>query len=482
MERGSDAAALWRGLMRNLLAGLRLAFFLRVRSLDFRISAGQFVALAIACLALWLVLGVVRQGVPGEIDSGALTAALAAVPLLLGVCLVAARLFGEAELAAAFAVVLLAGVPVFQIAGRVIDTLSELDAFEPYARTADWAFLAWAFAAVVRAQYVLTGWRGRRSALALVLFAALLAVLLEISPGAELWVAVGEDEADAGEQRLTQEEVFHRQGRLLDERLAALQPERHGVEDLYFVGVAADGGQDTFAAEVASIDELLDERFDTAGRSVMLINNPATLTEEPIATVSNLRATLARLGDVINTDEDVVLLHIASHGSSDYQLLVDLPPLELAQLTPSALARMLADSGIKWKIIVISACHSGGYIEPLRDENTLVITSADAARSSFGCNTDSDYTWFSEELYDEALRETFSFAEAFDTAKKAVRERELAEGYAQSNPQIAMGGAMREKLAALEKRLAAGFAPDPQKVRAIRVRTSDSSTVLVNGR
>jgi hypothetical protein len=482
MRARSDATMLWRELSNNLRAGARLALFLPVRPLDFRISAAQCAALVLACLAVWLALGVLRHGLPGNVEFGALTAALAAVPLLLGTCLVVARLFREPGLASAFAVVLLAGVPVFQIAGGGIDFLSDFEAFEPYARTADWAFLAWAFAVVVRAQYVLTGWRGRRSALALVLFATLLAVLLEISPGAELWVAAGDGEAVAPEQRLTQEEVFHRQGRILDERLAALKPERHGVLDLYFVGVAPDSGQDTFAAEVGSIKELLDERFDTAGRSIALINSPATLTEHPIATASNLRATLARLGNTINTEEDIVLLHIASHGDSDYRLVFDLPPLELAQLTPSALARMLADSGIKWKIIVISACFSGGFIEPLRDENTLVITAAGASHESFGCDYDSDYTWFSEALYEEALRETFSFSEAFDTARKAISDRERAEGYAPSNPQIALGGAMREKLAVLEKQLAAGFAPDPQRTRAIRVRTSDSSRVLVKGR
>src|SRR4029077_9041476 len=117
----------------------------------------------------------------------------------------------------------------------------------------------------------------------------------------------------------------------------------------------------------------------------------------------------------------------------------DLPPLELAQLTPSALARMLADSGIKWKVIVISACFSGGFIEPLKDATTLIITAADAFHSSFGCEYDSDYTWFSEALYDEALRETFSFAEAFDMAKETVSDRERAEGYQASNPQMFVG-------------------------------------------
>jgi hypothetical protein len=480
MEPGSEAALLWRGLAKNLLAGMRLALFLPVRALDFRVSVGQVIALVITGLVLWLVLGVVRQGFPGSIDFGALTAALAAIPLLLCACIAGARVLREARLATAFAVVFVAGVPAFLIAGTALDLLSDLGAFEFHATAADWAFIAWAFAAVVRGQTILTGWRGRRSAVALVLFVALLAGLMELAPSGDLWVAAGE--ADEGEPRLTQEEVFHLQGRLLDERLAALTPERHGVEDLYFVGVGADSSQDTFSAEVSSVRELLDERFDTAGRSVVLVNSPATLTAQPIATVSNLRATLAYLGNTIDTEEDVVLLHIATHGDSDYRLAFDLPPLELDQLTPSALARMLAESGIKWKVIVISACFSGGFVEPLRDDNTLVITASDALHPSFGCRYDSDYTWFSEALYDEALRETFSFAEAFDAAKKAVSERERAEGFPPSNPQIAMGSAMRKKLAALEKRLAAGYAPDPQRTRVIRVRRSDSRMVLVNGR
>jgi hypothetical protein len=480
MKAKSDAALLWRDLARNVVAGARLAFFLPLRGLDFRISAAQCFALVVSCLALWLALGVLQQGVPGNVDFGALAAALAWVPVLLGACLLAARLFRDRRLATTFAVVLLAVVPALLVVDYVVGLLQDQPALAPQSRILDWAFIAWAFAVLVRAQYVLTGWRGRSSALALVLFVALFAALPEIAPVGDLWVAAG-DETDESEERLTQEEVFHRQGRLLDERLAALAPERPGVADLYFVGVAADSGQDTFYSEVASIKELLDERFDTAGRSIVLVNNPASLTEHPIATVSNLRDTLAYLGNTIDTEEDVVLLHIATHGGDDHRLAFDLPPLELDQLTPSALARMLADSGIKWKVIVISACYAGGFIEPLRDDNTLIITAADAFHSSFGCNYDSDYTWFSEALYDEALRESFSFAEAFDAAKKAVSERERAEGYPPSNPQIAMGKSIREKLAVLEKRLGTGYVPGPQKKRVITVRRSDSTMVLVTG-
>ncbi len=498
MEPRSSIAVLAHELKQNLFSGARLALFLPVRALDFRASIGQYSALVIASLAFSLAGGMLREGFPGHVDFGALTVALAQVPLVLAACVLAARLFREPRLALAFAVLLVATDPLFEIADVAIRLAGEVDAIEPYAAAVNWAFIAWGFAIVARTQLVLTGWRGRASWLALGLFSVMLLSLIWLFPPTEFWVPVQEDtEAETPEASITQEEVIHRQGSLLEEQLAALLPERPGVEDLYFVGVAPYALQDTFYQELTTVKELIDERFDTAGRSVALVNNSATLKDRPIATVSNLRKTLARLGRTINTEEDIVLLHITTHGSSDLQLAFDLPPLELRQLTPTALARMLADSGIKWKIIVLSACFSGGFIEALKDPNTLILTAADSAHSSFGCDYDSEITWFSKALYDEALRRTFSFTEAFELARRSVTAREKAQGYEPSNPQMFVGEAVRGKLAGLEKRLSArpsssklppvsaavisGAAPAHSR-RVSSVNPSDSRTVVVNGR
>ena len=90
---------LWDDLRHNLLAGTRLALFLPVRALDFRISIGQYVALVSVGLAFWLFAGMLRAGFPGTVDFGALTAGLAEIPLVLGACLLAARVFRETQLA-----------------------------------------------------------------------------------------------------------------------------------------------------------------------------------------------------------------------------------------------------------------------------------------------------------------------------------------------------------------------------------------------
>ena len=270
-------------------------------------------------------------------------------------------------------------------------------------------------------------------------------------PRTELWAPY---EETVEQPSIAQEELFHAQDGMLDAHLAALQPQRPGIADLYFVGFAPDGADDVFGKELYTVARLMRDRFDAGGRLLLLSNEPATLAELPIASATNLRTALEHIGGVMDADEDVLFLYITSHGSEDGELAVELPPLELNQIRPAALARMLHASGIKWKVLVISACYSGGFIEPLEDENTLVITATDAHNQSFGCGNGQNLTWFGKAYFDDALRRTRSFTEAFELARKEVAERERKRGFTPSNPQMYVGAAMREKLRSLEARLA----------------------------
>jgi hypothetical protein len=46
------------------------------------------------------------------------------------------------------------------------------------------------------------------------------------------------------------------------------------------------------------------------------------------------------------------------------------------------------------KVIVVSACYSGGFIDPLQDDRALVITASRPDRRSFGCADESYFTYF----------------------------------------------------------------------------------------
>jgi Peptidase C13 family len=451
----SSLAVLAHGLRCNVLAGARLAAFLRVGPLDFRVSPADFAVLVAFVGAVAFAVSFVRGGWPGYFNAAAVPLVLAEIPLVLAACVLVAAILSRRELVLGLGTALFALDPAFAVAAVVLRFA--LDALPPGVGVAiGFAFLGWGLAATLRALLVLAGWQGVRTAAAGGVLAALFAGFVEVMPRAELWVHrdLEAERAAAPAPSITDERFFHRQQKLLDEALAGLQPEEPGVEDLYFVGVAPYASQDVFARELAAVRKLFDERFGTAGRSIALVNSPETLHDAPIATATNLRAALERIGRLMNPEEDVLFLFITTHGDERHELAFELPPLALQQLTPTALARKLQDSGIKWKVLVVSACYSGGFVEPLKDANTVVITAADAKSTSFGCAAGRDFTYFGRAYFGEALGRTFSFTEAFEAARASVGEQERAERLAPSSPQIFIGNAVREKLVSIERRLA----------------------------
>ncbi len=444
---------LLQGLKHNVIAGTRLALFMRVRTLDFRVSAEDYAVLFVFNLLLWLVGGMLRAGFPGAVNLSALTVPLVQVPLTLLACLIIARLYRRRELLLAFAVLLIAPDTVFEIAGSVLQTVFAEQALPPdTSLLLYYAYIAWSVAVMLRIVALLGGWSRPRALAASGVLTVLLAVFLFALPRAELWQAQPQQGTE-DTASITQEQLFHAQTPLLMEQLDALEPDRPGVTDLYFLGVAPFGTQDVFGRELAVVDELLGSRFDTGGRNILMSNNPQTLGQLPIATVTHLRLALARIAAAMNPDEDVLLLYITTHGSEQHELSFELPPLQLAQLTPAALSRLLAESGIKWKALVISACYSGGFVEPLKDDNTLIITAAAADRQSFGCSNEADFTYFGRAYFNEALRRSLSFTDAFDIASRSIATRERAEKLEPSRPQLFAGAPMRDKLAEIEVRL-----------------------------
>ncbi len=263
-----------------------------------------------------------------------------------------------------------------------------------------------------------------------------------------------EESAARANYDLSNEDLFYSQQKLLDRELSALQPERKGVTDIFFIGMAGYADQDVFMKEVDSVARLFRERFDADGHVIRLVNNNKTLASLPIASASSLKAALNRVAQVMNKDEDVLFLFLTSHGSASHQLAIELSPLNLNQLDPLYLRKLLDDSGIKNRVVVVSACYSGGFINALKDEHTLVISAAASNKTSFGCSNENDWTYFDDAYFNQALRKTHSFVEAFNLAKPQIAAREKQEKFDPSDPQIALGAAMRDKLATLELQLA----------------------------
>lgn len=286
-----------------------------------------------------------------------------------------------------------------------------------------------------------------------------LIALQVLAPLPRPWQAVEAPPERAAPRLVLSEAVLQVQAGLLGRQLAALQPQRPGVVDVYVLTFAPYGEEDVFSRESAMVAEVMSRRFDAQGRALQLVNHPATGERLPWATASNLALALQGLGRIIDPREDIVFVHLTSHGARNGHLAAGLAPLQPDEVTPQGLKAALERAGIRQRILSISACYSGSWVAPLADAASLVMTAADADHTSYGCGHLSPLTFFGRAMYDEQLRhETRSFTQAHAAAREVIRRREIEggkdDGY--SNPQIAMGAAIAPVLEALDRRLGSG--------------------------
>jgi hypothetical protein len=232
----------------------------------------------------------------------------------------------------------------------------------------------------------------------------------------------------------------------IDAAIARMPAAAPGPPRAWFVGFAGDGDQRVFANEIGLAQRVLGQRFDIGTRRLALLNDRRDVDSAPLASASALRHALQRLGTRMNRDKDVLVLALSSHGGQDATLAVRNGLLPFEDLSATALADALAKSGIRWRVIIVSACHAGTFIPALKDAHTIVITAAAPDRSSFGCADDRDLTYFGEAFYRDALPTAPSLRAAFDTARRAVEQRELAEGFTPSRPVAWFGPAMESHL------------------------------------
>jgi hypothetical protein len=270
---------------------------------------------------------------------------------------------------------------------------------------------------------------------------------LDVIP--DVWTPRDIQAAGTGDASVDGEAILFGLAGRIDESLATVARGASPKPQAFFLGFAGVGDQKVFAQEIGLASRVLGERYDTTGRSLSLINDERDLERAPLATVSALTYALRGLGARMNLDRDVLFLAISSHGAEDPAVIVSNSLLPLKDLTDEDLADALRDSGIKWRVIIISACYAGGFIERLKDPQSIIIAAAAADRTSFGCSNDSDLTYFGEAFYRDALPSAHSLRDAFETAKAAIAVRERTEHVTASDPQAFFGKEMEAKMRSL---------------------------------
>ena len=242
------------------------------------------------------------------------------------------------------------------------------------------------------------------------------------------------------------EDTYYSQANLMRQALYDIPTEQTGEVDVYSIAFGAYGAQDVFKREAEGALEAIDTRFGSYGRTLALINNPATTLNTPLASTHNLAQGIREIATKMNLDEDILVLFLTSHGDQDATLAVQLEHLELTDLDAAKLRDALDDAYTYWRVIIISACYSGSFIDHLKSPTTLIMTAAAADKSSFGCEHTRDWTYFGEALFKEAFPQGLPLIESFYAAKQSIAAREEAEGKEPSDPQIWIGEAIKAYL------------------------------------
>ncbi|HZF27147.1 MAG TPA: C13 family peptidase [Steroidobacteraceae bacterium] len=431
----------------NCIGGLRLVAFRSVDANQFAPSARQALLFALIAVLLWIGFDRVVADDGAFFSSyGLLEVGWLALVALATFVLFTPTAYGVASLSRSLTACASA-LPVLTLAALLLDYAAQ------DSRLARWVgliVLAGAAIYLVRAK-VRVGGEPRAIALAGSVAVVLItswAYAATVSVRPQFWYSADEPGDDSTDWAAAEEQMY-RQPELIDRALETLAPQDPARIDSYFLGFAGDGDQEVFAREVGFARLALEKRFDLDRHEVILANSPEPKQDALLASSSALRRVLAGLGRKMDIANDVLLLYVTSHGSEDGSVAVSQAGMPFNDLYADDLKAALDAAHIQWRILIISACYSGSFIEPLENEQTIIFTAARADRTSFGCSDERELTYFGEALFRDALPASDSLLDAFARTQAIIAGREKSEGLTPSEPQLYVGARMRSKLKAL---------------------------------
>lgn len=436
------------GLARNLSGGLALLALRRRWPPRFAVGFDQVAALLAVNLAVWALLDRLHADRHAEFVADGLFGW--ACYLLLGhlCCALIARIESRAAPTRALIVTVLAVSPFVLALLWFASDLPWVAAW-PLLTTV----LAIVYLAALSVRVLGAAFGPVRRAPAILAVALVLAspyALAWLNLDTRLWVPPDTDETSDPADPGAVEALLYDQPERIAAAVARLVPSQPPSRArAYFVGFAGDADPEVFSRETQFASEQFAARFGTADRSVLLINDAGDRDSWPLASLSGLRLTLRLLATRMDPQEDVLILFLTSHGSED-GLEVRNGTLPLGPIEPDDLRQALDESGIRWRLVIVSACYAGVFIDALKSDSTAIVTASDAEHSSFGCQENRRLTWFGEAFLKDALPGSASIEEAFAKAARLIDQREGAEHEIHSNPQLEIGSDMRRKLHELE--------------------------------
>ncbi len=256
----------------------------------------------------------------------------------------------------------------------------------------------------------------------------------------------GDDQVEIFSAERIAEKAMFEQNSLLQGSFEKLARDDGEAPQLFMLGIAGWGKEEVFRREINFIETQLNELFDSQHRSIFLVNSQRSIDQRPLATLHSIEKSLQALANVMDKEKDILMIYATSHGDKKSGFALAHKGIALHSLTPDRLTELLDESGIKHRLIIISACYSGVFIEPLQSEYTMVLTAASKDKTSFGCSDESSFTYFGKAFFKKSLEKHKSFSATFEEAKNLIAAWESEQKMTPSEPQISEGSMIKLQL------------------------------------
>jgi hypothetical protein len=266
---------------------------------------------------------------------------------------------------------------------------------------------------------------------------------LAVNGVAALWITISTATAAGPQNEAARLE--HTQRALLQAQITHLAPPRVGTT-IYAIGIAGWADQDVFIKELAGGLAAVGRILPIQDHTLRLVNQRSTTESLPLANQHNFAEAVHAVGAVMRKDADILLLLMTSHGTPR-GFALRLPDTSTSVLTPQQVAGTLDREGIKNRIVIVSACFSGTFVPALANDDTIVLTAADAKNTSFGCAPERDWTYFGDAFFRLSLQPGIDLRGAFNNARTLIQGWELMDRAPPSNPQGHFGPALVARLA-----------------------------------
>ena len=154
-----------------------------------------------------------------------------------------------------------------------------------------------------------------------------------------------------------------------------------------------------------------------------------------LANAENLESALR---DLSVGKGDACLLHLTSHGTRQGFFLRGAPGISPARLN-SVLERSCGDQPT---VVLISACYSGVFLDRVMlKPNRIILTAAAEDRTSFGCSSENQYTYWDGCLID-SFTQSDNWAVLYGAIKRCVETKEAQRRFTPSLPRAYFGEAI----------------------------------------